>query len=86
MRHISEDRMRGKHAHKEMIDPSTLPSVAGRRPQLEQAGWYLRDHAKEQAKVKIEIPVDGYDAEAWNGVTDYCLYRENGKVLAVEKE
>jgi type I site-specific restriction endonuclease len=62
-RKISEERTR-----KEMIDP-----------QLEQAGWYLRDHAK----VKIEIPVDGYDAEPWNGVTDYCLYRENGEVLAV---
>ena len=53
---------------KEMIDP-----------QLENAGWTLRDHSK----VKIEIPVDGYDAEPWNGVTDYCLYRENGEVLAV---
>jgi type I site-specific restriction endonuclease len=48
-------------------------------PQLEQAGWYLRDHSK----VKIEIPVDGYDAEPWNGVTDYALYRENGEALAV---
>lgn len=48
-------------------------------PQLEKADWYLRDHSK----VKIEIPVDGYDAEPWNGVTDYCLYRENGEVLAV---
>ncbi len=63
MRHISEERTR-----KEMIDP-----------QLEKAGWYLRDHSK----VKIEIPVDGYDAEPWNGVTDYALYRENGEVLAV---
>jgi type I site-specific restriction endonuclease len=63
LRRISEERTR-----KEMIDP-----------QLEKAGWYLRDHAK----VKIEIPVDGYDAEPWNGVTDYCLYRENGEVLAV---
>ncbi|WKZ34384.1 MAG: DEAD/DEAH box helicase family protein [Anaerolineales bacterium] len=63
MRKISEDRTR-----KEMIDP-----------QLEQAGWYLRDHSK----VKIEIPVDGYDKEPWNGVSDYCLYRENGEVLAV---
>lgn len=62
-RRISEEQTR-----KEMIDP-----------QLEQAGWYLRDHAK----VKTEIPVDGYDAEPWNGVTDYCLYRENGEVLAV---
>ncbi|HNC59889.1 MAG TPA: type I restriction endonuclease, partial [Leptospiraceae bacterium] len=43
------------------------------------AGWYLRDHSK----VKIEIPVDGYDAEPWNGVSDYTLYRENGEVLAV---
>jgi len=56
--------MRGEHAHKEMIDP-----------QLETAGWYLRDYSK----VKIEIPVDGYDAEPWNGITDYCLYRETGK-------
>jgi type I restriction enzyme R subunit len=63
LRKISEERTR-----KEMIDP-----------QLERAGWFLRDHAK----VKIEIPVDGYDAEPWNGVTDYCLYRENGEVLAV---
>src|SRR5215216_482277 len=53
---------------KEMIDP-----------QLEKAGWYTRDHSR----VKIEIPVDGYDAEPWNGVSDYCLYRENGEVLAV---
>lgn len=63
MRRISEQVTR-----KEMIDP-----------QLERAGWYLRDHSK----VKIEIPVDGYDKEPWNGVTDYCLFRENGEVLAV---
>lgn len=51
-------------------------------PQLEQAGSYLRDHSK----VKIEIPVDGYDAELWNGVSDYTLDRENGEVLAVVVE
>ena len=70
-RKISEDQTR-----KEMIDP-----------QLEQAGWYLRDHSK----VKTEIPVDGLKtsevsetSEVWeNGVSDYCLYRENGEVLAV---
>src|SRR6266498_252311 len=62
-RQINEELTR-----KEMIDP-----------QLEKAGWYLRDHSR----VKIEIPVDGYDAEPWNGVSDYCLYRENGEVLAV---
>ncbi len=63
MRRVNEAQTR-----KEMIDP-----------QLEHAGWYLRDHSK----VKIEIPVDGYDAEPWNGVSDYTLYRENGEVLAV---
>ena len=62
-RQINEELTR-----KEMIDP-----------QLEKAGWYLRDHSK----VKIEIPVDGYDAEPWNGISDYTLYRENGEVLAV---
>ncbi len=56
-----------ERTRREMIDP-----------QLERAGWYLHDHSK----VKIEIPVDGYDAEPWNGVSDYCLYRENGEVLA----
>ena len=48
-------------------------------PQLEKVGWYLRD----KSKVGIEIPVDGYDAEPWNGVTDYILLRENGEILAV---
>ena len=33
--------------------------------------------------MKTEIPVDGYDAEPWNGISDYTLYRENGEVLAV---
>ncbi|MDW8279475.1 MAG: DEAD/DEAH box helicase family protein [Anaerolineales bacterium] len=62
-RRLSEDQTR-----KQLIDP-----------QLERAGWYLRDHSR----VRIEIPVDGYNKEPWNGVTDYCLYRENGDVLAV---
>lgn len=61
-------RISEEKTRKEMIDP-----------QLEHAGWFLHDHSK----VKIEIPVDGYDTEPWNGVTDYCLYRENGKVLVV---
>lgn len=52
MRRISEEATR-----KELIDASTLPSVAAQRPQLEIADWYLRDHTK----VRIEIPVDGYD-------------------------
>ncbi len=46
---------------------------------LETAGWNL----KEPDQVGIEIPVDGYDAEPWNGVTDYCLYQPNGEVIAV---
>jgi alkaline phosphatase len=66
-RQISEERTR-----KEMIDASTNSAL---RPQLERAGWYSRDHSG----VKIEIPVDGYDAERWNGVTDCYLYRENGE-------
>jgi len=73
---MSRRRISEAETRKDLIDP-----------QLEKAGWYLRDHSK----VKIEIPpvplllagVDGYDAEPWNGVTDYCLYRENGEVLAV---
>src|SRR2546425_12529140 len=48
-------------------------------PQLRQAEWRLDD----RTQVRLEIPVDGYDAEPWNGVTDYCLYEPGGQVLAV---
>ena len=48
-------------------------------PQLNDAGWRVTD----RSQVGIEIPVDGYDAEPWNGVTDYCLYDATGHVLAV---
>src|SRR5260370_5813295 len=48
-------------------------------PQLRHAEWRLDD----KTQVQIEIPVDGYDAEPWNGVTDYCLYQPSGEVLAV---
>jgi type I restriction enzyme R subunit len=48
-------------------------------PQLREAGWRLDD----KTQVRIEIPVDGYDAEPWNGVTDYCLYEPGGQVVAV---
>lgn len=48
-------------------------------PQLVKVGWNLAD----RRSVGFEIPVDGYDAAPINGITDYCLYRENGEVLAV---
>lgn len=48
-------------------------------PMIEKAGWNLAD----RRSVGFEIPVDGYDAAPINGITDYCLFRENGEVLAV---
>jgi type I restriction enzyme, R subunit len=48
-------------------------------PQLRVADWKLND----RTQVRLEVPVDGYDAEPWNGVTDYCLYDASGNVLAV---
>lgn len=48
-------------------------------PALERAGWHLNDHSR----VGIEIPVAGYNAEPWDGITDYCLRRANGDVIAV---
>ena len=48
-------------------------------PLLEKAGWNLAD----RRSVGFEIPVDGYDSSPVNGITDYCLYRDNGEVLAV---
>jgi type I restriction enzyme, R subunit len=48
-------------------------------PQLRAADWKLND----RTQVRLEVPVDGYDAEPWNGVTDYCLYDASGDVLAV---
>jgi len=53
---------------KDLIDPALL-----------RAGWNVSD----PAQVGIEVPVDGPDAEPWNGVTDYCLYRPDGQVLAI---
>ena len=61
-------RISEAETRKELIDPA-----------LERARWYLHDHTR----VRIEIPVDGYDAAPWNGITDYCLYRANGEVMAV---
>ena len=48
-------------------------------PAIACAGWNLRD----TTQVGFEIPVDGVDAEPWNGVTDYVLRRESGEILAV---
>jgi type I restriction enzyme R subunit len=48
-------------------------------PQLRTADWKLND----RTQVRLEVPVDGYDAEPWNGVSDYCLYDPSGNVLAV---
>jgi hypothetical protein len=45
-------------------------------PQLRAADWKL-------TQVRLEVPVDGYDSEPWNGITDYCLYDASGSVLAV---
>lgn len=53
---------------KELIDPA-----------IQRAGWNLRD----TTQVGFEVPVDGMDAEPWNGVTDYVLRRASGEVLAV---
>jgi type I site-specific restriction endonuclease len=50
-------------------------------PQLVAANWKLDD----RSLVRFEIPMDGYDAEPWNGVTDYCLYDYAGNVLAVNE-
>ncbi len=61
-------RISEAETRKDLIDPA-----------LEKAGWYLHD----RNRVGLEIPVDGYDKEPWNGVTDYCLYRPNGEVIAV---
>jgi type I restriction enzyme R subunit len=48
-------------------------------PMLVGAGWNLSD----RTQVWLEVPVEGYDASPQSGITDYCLYRTNGEVLAV---
>jgi hypothetical protein len=54
-------------------------ALAAHQSLLTKAGWQLSD----RSQVRFEIPVDGYDADPWNGVTDYCLYNASGHVLAV---
>lgn len=48
-------------------------------PQLEVAGWDLSD----RTRVRLEVPVEGYDPTPWNGFTDFCLYEASGRVIAV---
>ncbi len=48
-------------------------------PALSKAGWNLGN----RSQVRFEIPVDGADAEPWNGITDYSLYRPNGEIIAI---
>jgi type I restriction enzyme R subunit len=48
-------------------------------PDLARAGWNLSD----RTQVRLEVPVDGYEATPWNGITDYCLYEAGGQVIAV---
>ena len=48
-------------------------------PQLRTVGWNLDD----RTQIRFEVPVDGYDAEPWHGVTDYCLYTPSGEVISV---
>ncbi len=53
---------------KEFIDPMLL-----------RAGW----NVDNPARVGIEVPVDGYNAEPWNGITDYVLHDDAGRIIAV---
>src|ERR1700686_1103393 len=64
-----------------MSGPTNEAQIRGLQidPALGLAGWKLND----RIQVQLEVPVDGYDAEPWNGVTDYCLYDPSGSVLAV---
>jgi type I restriction enzyme, R subunit len=48
-------------------------------PLLVKVGWNLAD----RRQIGFEIPVEGYDASPIQGITDYCLYRDNGEVIAV---
>jgi type I site-specific restriction endonuclease len=48
-------------------------------PALVAAGWEVDD----TALVGLEVPVDGYDKEPWNGVTDYVLHQPDGQIIAV---
>jgi type I restriction enzyme R subunit len=65
---LNPNQYNERHTRNNMIDPL-----------LKKVGWNLAD----RRSIGIEIPVDGYDAAPVNGITDYCLYRDNGEVLAV---
>ncbi|MBI4321721.1 MAG: DEAD/DEAH box helicase family protein [Chloroflexi bacterium] len=63
-----------------MLSPSEAKTRRDKiDPQVSKAGWNLAN----RSRVKFEIPVDGEDAEPWNGITDYALCRENGEVIAI---
>lgn len=82
---LSENR-ETRNSNKLMSEPTNTYSLNEAQarylfidPGLTAAGWNLADHTQ----VRLEVPVDGYDAEPWNGVTDYCFYDPSGDVIAV---
>jgi len=48
-------------------------------PSIAKAKWNLHD----DTQIWFEVPVQGYDASPQSGITDYCMFRTNGEVLAV---
>src|SRR5438046_15473 len=63
--------------HRSLSEQQTRYSIID--PMLSKAGWNLSD----RTQIWFEVPVVGYDASPQGGITDYCLFRPNGEVLAV---
>jgi type I site-specific restriction endonuclease len=61
----------------ELTDSDTRPILIDPLP--EKAGRVLGN----RTQVNPEIPVDGYCAELWNGVTEYCHEHSDDTVLAM---
>ena len=45
-------------------------------PMLLHVGWNVAN----PVRVEIEVPVDGYDAEPWNDITDYVLHDDAARI------
>lgn len=64
-------------SHNQFLEAQTRYNIID--PALVKAGYKLSD----RTQIWFEVPVQGYDSSPSSGITDYCIFRPNGEVLAV---
>ncbi len=66
-----------------MITPANINETTTRATLIDLDPARVDWNVGDRTQVRFEVPVDEFDAEPWNGVTDNCLYEAAGQVIAV---